>query len=514
MISAKIYNVSLIIDGLPLLNATDIDTWENLTSAEVMDYWNDFFGEKILITLVKTFFTSQNSSEPGTQVLPNPSSGPSTEFIYNQIIHYGIISGTIPETTLVLAPFLTDSQRYANSLEILQAYNPDYIIFVRSIQLVGAPTVAPSFSPAPPAVGPNPVIIAAIVIVAILTGLGLAGCYFHFERRPRGEAKYRPKDDEGYFPNHGYSVEHEHDISASYPVQNKPLVAYPSPDESDVSASNQIHREPPVVYQMYEHPSQRHASYRIQKSSEGNDDQYFEPRSTPYNSVAVNSYLQGVSEESDSSVAQPTSIRERAQSSDTMTDARSASVRERAQSSDSMIDTRPPDIRLRAKRNEPMTDARRPITRLRSQSTDAIQDARAASALQRAQSSDILQDDQILDELVADEVNSENGPLQSQVSNITDTDPSPRQPVNTSHSFGEFDRSNSRTSDWSASAPTSRNSSIPAGTPEHAPPEEQSDDDSPHLMDHTQASDENPYTPSHTGFSMQILDIDDLEGEM
>ena len=115
--------------------------------------------------------------------------------------------------------------------------------------------------------------------------------------------------------------------------------------------------------------------------------------------------------------------------------------------------------------------------------------------------------------------------LRTQVSTLTDSDPSP-QPNNFPTTFGgtDYHRANSRTSDLSASGQNSRTSSALAGTPDipdddlPVSPEHhlyiEEEDHTPHLMNHTQESDEPTYTPSLTGFSMQILDIDDLEEEL
>jgi hypothetical protein len=425
MRTAAMSEIILTIDGLPILtNESDVDEWERLTSEEVITYWNDYFGERIIVTSVTTDLKDQilvNSSHSSGRGDDN-SIAPRTGFVYNQVIGYGILSGRIPdEKPIFFAPFLTDSTRYADSLEVLKAYDPNFIISVVSIQESMVLTAAPSM---PPSVGPavadtggaglSPGIVVLIVLAVIVVLVAIAAGIFQFERRPRGEAKYRSDVDQNYFAEDDY--------------------------QSDTEVGG------PSIRQTIVFPSRVEGAQR-------------ENVPVVFNSVAATSFLQSNSDSTNSRVE-------------------SANSRPRASSLVSEESTRQNQII--------------PVT---------------------------------IDDSIADEFDTripvevdDNRHFRMQVSNMTEPDPQPRHARSSTGSSLGYSSGRS-----DSSVHNSRTSSMLAGTPEHPVVDEVhmglidhdvEEDDTPHLMDHTQGSDEPSFIPSLSGFSMQIVDIDDLDGDI
>ena len=176
--------LALTLDGLRLLNDTEVMDWETVTSDHIKSYWDGLPHLGIVVSDVITTVTRQiDSSNSGNgnrnrrelvsttnghdgagssdrilQSVPTSASGqtstpPSTTIVYNQEIRYGVVfDSTISRNLDILfhRPFEADSQRYINAL--LQTLfptspEPPVDVVLGGVGVLVVPTPAPTRTP-------------------------------------------------------------------------------------------------------------------------------------------------------------------------------------------------------------------------------------------------------------------------------------------------------------------------------------------------------------------------------
>jgi hypothetical protein len=431
-------------------------------------------------------------------------------------------------------------------------------------------------------------LLVVIVVCVIILVMGIAGgAVFLFSLPPRGDDIYHPDNSEGYFskkddymksPHEGERVpipnrtqlssfqENPDTIPISYRKQpstlkdNEPPISYqrqtsssqeierPSLYQRQTSSSQEIERpslyqrqtsssqeiERPSLYQRQTSSSQeieRPSLYQRQTSCPKENQppiSYQRQTSCPQENQPPISYRRQESSSSENEPVIPISYRKQVSYQSTAHD----DLSERHDSPAVFISVAASSF-LRGANDTSTSSGDVPLASnlVRTFSRDRESDELISGEGMLVQIDERLSWQQTEKERKSDErrfsvdIDIDEQRLRTQVSTLTDSNPSP-QPQIFPTTFGgtDYHRTNSRTSDLSASVQNSRTSSAVAGTPDMpdddlpVSPEHhlyvEEEDHTPHLMNHTHEVDEPTYTPSLTGFSMQILDIDDLEGDL
>ena len=381
------------------------------------------------------------------------------------------------------------------------------------------------------------VVIVACVIILVM---GIAGgAAFLFSLPPRGDDRYHPDNSEGYFSKKDDYMKSPHE-GERVPIPNRTQLSsfQDNPDAIPISYRKQPStlqdNEPPISYRRQTPSSQeieRPSLYQRQTSSSQEIERpslYQRQTSCPKENQPQMSYRRQESSSSENEPVIPISYRKQVSYQSTAHD----DLSERHDSPAVFISVAASSF-LRGANDTSTSSGDVPSASnlVRTFSRDRESDELISGEGMLVQIDERLSWQQTEKERRSDErrfsvdIDIDEQRLRTQVSTLTDSNPSP-QPQIFPTTFGgtDYHRTNSRTSDLSASVQNSRTSSAVAGTPDMpdddlpVSPEHQlyveEEDHTPHLMNHTHEADEPTYTPSLTGFSMQILDIDDLEGDL
>jgi hypothetical protein len=186
IITADLFNIAMVLDGFPFINATNNITsenrtlWQTTTSDHVSTYWAARNYTDFNITTVTTNFQTQVSHFPEDDMSENPQMT-GTKVVYDQQIKYTITGKDSPildgnetnQTILFVRPFETDSQKYCDNLK--KVFNITNRVFMVNFELIPTPPPSPSSPPngggggsdSDDVVGLSGGVIAVVVVVCI-----------------------------------------------------------------------------------------------------------------------------------------------------------------------------------------------------------------------------------------------------------------------------------------------------------------------------------------------------------